>query len=245
MKPRYNWPENNVLAHCPDCDAVTSFDSKGHANASLGVVVINRGQTYAGTLYTRTLWQAFRCSVCSRGAVAKLLDQGNSQTAILVDFLPQAIEKAALPASVPEDIVKEFREAELDATHGAHRSASAMLRSVLEKTLKRNGYDEVEVMDKQNNPVLDKQNIPKKSRKLIDRIDAAARDSLITETRQKRAHENIRDLGNDILHDDWQEVKQEEFEGAHKYAQRILEDFYDDRPTVEARLTAKGRPFVK
>jgi hypothetical protein len=79
---------------------------------------------------------------------------------------------------------------------------------------------------------------------LIDRIDAAAWDKVITETRQKRAHENIRVLGNDILHDDWREVGEEEFSDAHKYAQRILEDFYDDRPTVEARLTLQGRPFV-
>jgi len=245
MKPRYNWSENNVLARCPDCDAVTSFDTKGFSSTSMGTAIVNVPQTHEGRNYTRILWSAFRCSVCSRGAIAKILDSGNSQTAILVDFIPRAMEKAALPPSVPSEIVKEFRESELDATHAAYRSASAMLRSVLEKTLKLNGYDEVEVMDKQNTPLLDKNNNPRKSTKLIDRIDAAARDSLITETRQKRAHENIRDLGNDILHDDWHEVTQEEFEGAHKYSQRILEDFYDDRPTVLARLTAKGRPFVK
>lgn len=233
MKPRYNWQENNVLARCPDCDAVTSFDTKGHSNTTLGVVIINQGHTYSDTTYSRILWQAFRCSVCSRGAVAKLHDQGNSQTAVLEVFLPQAIEKAALPTSVPEDIVKELREAELDAAHGAYRSASAMLRSVLEKTLKKNGYDEVDV----GTP-------PKKSRSLLHRIDAAAGDGIITETRRNRAHENIRVLGNDILHDDWREVRQEEFEEAHKYAQRILEDFYDDRPTVEGRLNAQGRHFV-
>jgi hypothetical protein len=43
-------------------------------------------------------------------------------------------------------------------------------------------------------------------------------------------------LGNDVLHDDWREVLPGEYEDAHKYTQRILEDFYDDRPTVEARL---------
>lgn len=75
--------------------------------------------------------------------------------------------------------------------------------------------------------------------------DVAAKDRIITETRQKRAHENIRVLGNDILHDDWREVLQEEFAEAHKYAQRIREDFYDDRPTVETRLTAQGGSFVK
>ena len=64
---------------------------------------------------------------------------------------------------------------------------------------------------------------------------------MITETRKKRAHENIRVLGNDVLHDDWREIKENEFEEARKYSQRVLEDFYDDRPTVEATLKSKGR----
>jgi hypothetical protein len=235
--PRYNSGEHNVLARCPDCDAITSFDTKGHSNTSLGTVIINSRHQYEGAGYARILWQFFRCNVYSRGAVAKIHDNGNTQTAVLETFLPQASEKASLPAAVPEDIVNEFREAERDAAHGSYRSASAMLRSVLEKTLKKNGYEEVEITDKQGNP--------RKSNKLINRIDAAAEDRVITETRQKRAHENIRVLGNDVLHEDWREVKQEEFEEAHKYAQRLLEDFYDDRPTVEARLAAQGRAFSK
>jgi hypothetical protein len=237
MKPRYNWKENNVLARCPDCDAVTSFDAKGHSNTNLGATIIDGTHQFEGKQYGRILWQAFRCSVCNRGAVAKIHDQGNSQTAVLEDFLPAAIERATLPPTVPLDIEKEFRESELDAAHAAYRSASAMLRSVLEKTLRKNGYEEIEIKDKQGNP--------KRSNRLIDRIDAAADDRVITETRQKRAHENIRVLGNDVLHEDWREVTQQEYEEAHKYAQRLLEDFYDDRPTVEARLSAQGRPYVK
>jgi len=237
MKPRYNYQENNVLARCPDCDAITSFDNKGHSNSTLGAVIIDNPHNYRGNSYTRILWRFFRCNVCNRGAVGKLHDSGNSQTALLEDFLPNAIEKAALPQVVPEDLVNEYREAEKDAANGAYRSASAMLRSVLDKTLKKNGYDEVEYTDDKG--------AKKKSNSLLHRIDAAASDGVITETRQRRAHENIRVLGNDILHDDWREVGQEEFEDAHKYSQRILEDFYDDRATVEARLTARSRPFVK
>jgi hypothetical protein len=76
----------------------------------------------------------------------------------------------------------------------------------------------------------------------VPNAPAASEDGVITETRKKRAHENIRVLGNDILHDDGREVKQEEeFDEAQKYSQRVLEDFYDDRPTVEARLRSKGR----
>lgn len=243
-KPRYNWQENNVLAHCPDCDATTSFDTKGHSNTALGAVIINSPHRYENNNYSRILWQFFRCNVCSRGAVAKLHDSGNSPSAVLEDFIPQALQKASLPPSVPEDIVKEFREAELDASHGAYRSASAMLRSVLEKTLKKNGYEDVEIKDVQGNTVRDKDGNPKKSTRLIHRIDAAAEDRVITETRQKRAHENIRVLGNDVLHEEWREIMQEEFDEAHKYAQRLPEDFYDDRQTVEARLRAQRRAFV-
>jgi len=237
MKPQYNWQENNVLARCPDCDAVTSFDTKGHSSTTLGLVIINDKHQYQSKDYSRILWQFFRCNVCNRGAVAKLHDQGNSQTAVLEEFMPNAVEKAPLPMAVPEDIVKEFREAEKDAAHGAYRSASAMLRSVLEKTLKKNGYEEVEYVDEKG--------IKKKSKKLLHRIDAAADDGVITDQRKKRAHENIRILGNDILHEDWREVLQGEFEDAQKYSQRILEDLHDDRPTVESRLNAKGRPFLK
>jgi uncharacterized protein DUF4145 len=188
---------------------------------------------FEDNLYSRILWHALRCNVCSRGAIAKILDNGNSQTAVLADFLPNAVERANLPASVPTDIEKEFREAELDAAQGAYRSGSALLRSVLEKTLKKNGYEEVEYTDEKG--------ALKKSSSLLRRIDAAANDGVITETRKKRAHEQIRVLGNDILHDDWREVKQDEFDDAHKYSQRILEDFYDDRTTIETRLKAKGR----
>ena len=237
MMPRYNPDENNILARCPDCDAVTSFDQKGHSNTTLGTVIINGSHQFGAITYSRILWQFFRCNVCNRGAVAKLHDNGGSGTVTLEDFIPRAIEKAPLPPSVPTDIVNEFREAENDASHGAYRSASAMLRSVLDKTLRKNGYDEVEYTDDKGTK--------KKSSSLLHRIDAAADDGVITETRKKRAHENIRVLGNDILHDDWREVLQEEFDEAQKYAQRILEDLYDDRATVDARLTAKGRPFVK
>jgi hypothetical protein len=102
----------------------------------------------------------------------------------------------------------------------------------------------VEIRDSDGSVELDKQQNPKRSNKLIHRIDAAAWDKVITETRQKRAHENIRVLGNDILHDEWREVTEDEFTDAHKYTQRLLEDFYDDRPTVETRLRAQGRQLM-
>ena len=106
------------------------------------------------------------------------------------------------------------------ASVGAYRGASALLRSVLEKALTLNGYTDGN---------------------LKTRIDAAAADGVITAARQQRAHDDIRVLGNDVLHDEWREVKEDEYAQAHHYTQRILEDFYDDRATTVKLLTTKGR----
>ncbi|MCI0339183.1 MAG: DUF4145 domain-containing protein [Acidobacteria bacterium] len=100
-----------------------------------------------------------------------------------------------------------------------------MFRSALEKTLKANGYV------RQGG----------KLRDLESKIDEAANDGIITDARRRRAHEEVRVLGNDVLHDEWREVKDEEVELAHLYTQRILEDFYDDRETVVKKLIELGR----
>ncbi len=234
-RPTYNWQEDTILAPCPDCGAVTSFDTKGHSNTSLGAVIINVYNMYQNRQFSRILWQFFRCNTCGRGGVAKLHDAGHSSTAVLESFYPVAVECLNLPAMVPNDISGEFREAELVASHGAYRAASALLRSVLEKVLTKNGYTEVDV---------DNNGKKFKSKSLKHRIDAAADDGVITESRRKRAHENIRVLGNDILHDEWRVVDESEYEDAHRYSQRILEDLYDDRETVESILTGKNRAFT-
>jgi hypothetical protein len=89
-----------------------------------------------------------------------------------------------------------------------------MLRSVLDKTLRASGYK------------------TKPGTRLEQEIDDAANDRVITETRRKRAHEEVRVLGNDVLHDEWHEIPEEDVEAAKHYMQRILEDFYDDRDAV-------------
>lgn len=72
-------------------------------------------------------------------------------------------------------------------------------------------------------------------------IDAAAADGVITQARKRRAHDEIRVLGNDVLHDEWQEIALDDVEAARHYAQRILEDFYDDRESVLKLLRTAGR----
>jgi len=215
-------PKYSVSARCPTCQAITSFDQ-------LGVTFINAAYTYKGASFTRVLYVFSKCARCGQGGLAKIPDRGNDQTAVLESFFPLSVDAAPLPKAVPTEIQAEFREAEQCASFGANRAASALFRSVLEKTLKANGYT------KSNDPSL---------RDLQKRIDAAAADGVITDARRKRAHDDIRSLGNDVLHDDWRDVTGDEVENSHRYTQRILEDFYDDRPTVEALLTAKHRlPF--
>jgi hypothetical protein len=209
----------NVSAYCPDCQTVTSFEQKQ-------VVIVDGAIRIEGQSYMRVLYVLSQCAGCRRGGFAAIPDRGNAQTAFLQSFYPFSINTAPLPTTVPQDIQAEFREAEKCASLGANRGASALFRSVLEKTLKANGYT------KGNDPSL---------RDLQKRIDAAASDGVITQARQKRAHDDIRSLGNDVLHDDWRTVTDEEVEDSHRYTQRILEDLYDDRTTVEAMLIAKGR----
>jgi hypothetical protein len=144
----------------------------------------------------------------------------------LNDFYPFSIDSATLPTSVPTDVQAEFREAEKCQAIGMNRAASALYRSALEKTLKANGYT------KGTDPSL---------KDLQKRIDAAAADGVITQARQKKAHDDIRALGNDVLHEDWRVVADDEVEDSHRCTQRIIEDLYDDRPTVEAILIGKNR----
>ena len=219
---------NHIRARCPDCDgALSTFAYAAPSQQPYGSVFAAGIHRFGTTQYVGTLYRLVACSGCGRGGLAKLhLFPGQTEDhATLEWFFPTTIERAHIPKDVPADIEEELREAELCASVGAWRAASALLRSTLEKTLKANGYT------KGNDPTL---------KDLQKRIDAAAADGIITDARRKKAHEDIRALGNDVLHDDWRKVSSAEFDTAHHYAQRILEDFYDDRTSVEAILSAKG-----
>jgi hypothetical protein len=198
------------------------FRNAEDGGGSDAVIQIHNKPHRSGREYLLTVYRGLRCAGCGRGAMAVLAQHDGRDRAVaeLIDFFPRSINTLNIPAAVPKDIKTEFRESELAGSVGAWRAASAMLRSTLEKTLKANGFT------KGN---------------LASKIDEAAADGVITEARAKRAHDDIRVLGNDVLHDAWREVTQEEFDLAHKYTQRILEDLYDDRNSVGALLTAKSR----
>lgn len=208
-----------MQAPCPDCGAPTTFEPKVEGR-EFGFVEQSIPHMFKGSSYRRVLYILMRCSVCGRGGLAQIHVNDTVQTGALGEFYPIAIEFAKLPSGVPKGIEAEFREAEAGLAFGSSRSASAMFRSALEKTLKANGYTMGD---------------------LYKKIEAAADDGVITEALKQRAHDDVRVLGNDVLHEDWRDVSPEEAEQAHHYAQRIIEAFYDHRPVVEKVLTAKKR----
>ena len=162
MKPRYE--NGNVVLRCPDCNgAVTTFEYKDSSQGEFGTIIVNKPHSYEGQQYTRILYKLLRCAGCGRGGIAKIHDKGRVIDGALEWFIPYSIESANLPNGVLEGIVKEFREAELCASHSTWRAASGLFRSTLEKVLKANGYVKGT---------------------LASRIDEAASDGVITEARK-------------------------------------------------------------
>jgi hypothetical protein len=51
----------------------------------------------------------------------------------------------------------------------------------------------------------------------------------------------VRALGNDVVHEPWRRVDLAEVDQAMKYTQRVIEDFYETRPSVLLVLQEKDR----
>ena len=223
--------EQSVTAYCPTCEALSQF-FMGNAQREFGSLIRDAPDRpplrdsighAIPRRNAREISILIQCGGCLRAGLV-VVEAGNSvANGEVVAFFPTAIVSATVPSSCPEELANELREAEVCAAAGAYRAASAMLRSTLEKTLKKNGYAS-----------------PGAGRHLRDFIDAAAADGVIVETHRRRAHEN-RNLGNDVVHDAWRAVDEDEYNAAHRYVLWILTDFYDDRATVDALLKSKGR----
>jgi len=201
-----------ITANCPHCEGSKSTFNPDDKGKEYGYI-----PKYDGLIY-----RLFRCSGCGMGGLGCLKIDNRSNSHLLW-FYPEAIDKLNLPEKVPDGIKKEFREGESCIENSALRAASAMFRSVLDKVFRDNGYN-----TRQNN-------------NLASQIDEASTDGVITKSRKKRAHDDIRVLGNDILHDDWHEIPLVDVLEARKYTHWILTDFYDDRVTVVTILQEKNR----
>lgn len=215
--------EGNIKARCPGCTGAFSTFEWRSAKGPYGVVTARYRDHYQGELNLD--YRLFRCAGCGRGGLGTVAYPGDYPGAYrqLKNFYPEVRDRLTLPKGVPAGIVAEFREGEKCLDVGALRAAAGMFRSVLDKTLRANGYKE------------------KKGTNLEQQIDAAGKDGVITRARQRRAHDEIRVLGNDVLHDEWHEVPAADVEASRHYAQRILEDFYDDRSSVLNTLRDAGR----
>ena len=217
MKPQVSQNLTSISAYCPDCEVVTSFDKVTEQICTIREIVYR--------------FHFQKCARCGRGGMARFeINLHEPSKGNLLDFFPPSVESARLPDGIPIEVLKEFREAELCVAFGAYRAASALFRSVLEKVLKANGY---------------KDDVKELRRNLPEKIATATADGVITATLNMRAAENIKDLGNDVVHDAWREVTSEEVESSRHYSQRILEAFYDNREIVERTLTEKKRDFDK
>jgi hypothetical protein len=217
MKPIYE--NGNIKSQCPICNSITTFEYKD-SRQEFGSVIIDKNVRISGKTFSRTIFKLMRCANCGRAGLAEIACNNSVIEGELITFFPASFVRLRLPDSTPIGLVSEFREAEECASNGTLRAASALFRSTLEKTLKLNGYTK---------------------RNLIENINDAASDGIITAARQKKANDDVRVLGNNVLHDEWREVIETEVVESHFYTQRIIEDFYDDRPTVEEILKAKGR----
>lgn len=221
-----NESHGTIVARCPGCNGGTSTFEWKYNGRELGSIPEKVPHTGTSVNYSFRSYRLFRCAGCGRGGLGSIRFGGSlnypGEFSFLEWFYPEAKERMHLPPDTPDGLSSEFREAEVCLENRCFRAAAGLFRSVLEKTLHANGYK------------------PKRE-KLVEQIDAAAADGAISEARRKRAHEDIRVLGNDVLHDEWEQIELDQVELAHHYSQRILEDFYDDRETVLKLLRQKGR----
>lgn len=125
----------NVRAACPDCEgAVTTFEMRS-SSGEYGSILRDAGMIEVdGSTYGRVVYQLVRCAGCGRAGLARIYDNGMVAAGRLAEFYPLSLDVAPLRAEVPPAVAAEYREAEVCASAGAWRGASALLRSALEKS---------------------------------------------------------------------------------------------------------------
>jgi len=219
--------DGKVRAVCPGCGgevgtflAVTAramFPSMSPSSGNTPIEVgnldpaVRRGASY----------RLLECTMCGEVAMAKVvLGEGGPR---LAAFYPHQLVPARLPEGVPEGVVLELREGELCASAGAFRAGVMMLRSALEKVLGANGYTK------------------KRDGDLKARIDAAARDGAMTTSDARGVHDDVREQGNAIVHDDWRDVTAVEWKTALDLLVRIVDCLYGRRETARALLIDRKR----
>ena len=135
--------QGNIQARCPGCEgAMSTFEWRGNAAEFGGITKVNV-KTSSGV--TRNIdHRLFRCAGCGRGGLGTIAYQAAAKYpgsfSKLIDFHPEVVERLPLPSAVPPGIATEFREAEACLDAKCHRAAAGLFRSVLDKTMRGNGY---------------------------------------------------------------------------------------------------------
>jgi hypothetical protein len=226
----------SIIARCGSskCNgAKTGFDWKENAKQIGYTDVISKYDSY-NRCYKTVQSRIYKCASCGFGSVAQIAFSHKNKDDFpgfnieIIEFSNEAIEKLPIPKFTPNDIYNEFREAENCFEEKCNRAALALFRSVIEKVLNQHGYD---------NKIKKGEKTLKPS--LADKIDLAKQEGIISLALCKRAHEKIRVVGNDILHDEWREVLDQEVEETREYCQRVLEAFYDDIETVSKIISER------
>lgn len=166
-------------------------------------------------------WHLVKCAGCGSGALVAIYET-KTHRGVKTDVLvhPDVEERVTVSSAVPNGVLAEFDEAQGCSDHGHHRAAMTMLRSALEKALIDSGYVKG---------------------KLFHQLQAARDDGVITAARLNRVDENVRGLGNDVVHDPYRRITAMEYRTARDYLVFLLHDLYDDRESVEEILREKGR----
>lgn len=221
-----NEKQGSIVAHCPGCRGGRSTFEWQVGGREIGVITDTTDNNPWRITCNRD-FRLFRCAGCGRDAFGVILYPSHENYPgpynKLVRFYPESKQRLVIPRSTPQGIANEFREAEKCFDNNCFRAAAGLFRSVLDKTMRANGYKTT------------------REKNLYQQIEAAADDGVITQARKRRAHDEIRVLGNDVLHDQWQLIPEDDVEGCRHYCQRILEDFYDDRESVLKLLHEAGR----
>ena len=213
--------EGSIISHCVGCKGGKSTFEWKINGREIGAITKSNDDN------RRITFRLYRCVGCGMGAYGivsqdKYKDYPEGYLN-LINFHPQSKESLPIPKNTPKGIQSEFRESEKYYANDCFRASAGLIRSVLDKTMKANGY------------------ATNKEKNLYIQIEVAAKDGIITQARKKKAHDEIRVIGNDVLHDEWHEIPSEDVVAAKYYCQRILEDFYDDRESVLSLLREKNR----
>lgn len=223
MNPKVS--NNNVTAYCDVCKANSNFlykDSNGKIFGSFDSENSNLLDSRVDSRYGRIEYILVSCSSCKRGGLVELHYHGGGYS--FISFFPSPTGHTDLPKKTPSDIQAEFKSSENCVSIDEYRPAAAMLRSTLEKTLKKHGYEEWG---------------------LSDNLKNLSSDNILPRWLVKQNSEIVKILGDEILHGDWREVTTEEYRKAHHYVERLIESFYDDHASVIEDLQQRGRLEAK